>query len=290
MNQQLLGDFRVFAAAQLASGDIDPTYPVLAKVYRQRGYDADTALWHTLLYVAFYNLGSAEEVFNAFPAYQHITAPLTKTTGIERRGFRGNTLANDHINAMVALWKAAGGPSKWVQGVIGRGGEQGWKKLRLAFQQVPHGGNWSSYKWADLLKNVHHLPITADDIGVGGGGPTAGPVPGMVRLTNKPWKECAENVLLQRQLMLDCVSKGVPFDGLDQLETALCDFNSLCKGTYYVGHDIDQQMDQLANLGPEWWAARQQVFPRQYLGELNGWNGVRKELKTKYAQEGVVLT
>jgi hypothetical protein len=110
----------------------------------------------------------------------------------------------------------------------------------------------------------------------------------MVRLTGQPWKRCATDVMLQRQLLLECRDRGVPFNGLDQLETALCDFNSLCKGTYYVGHDIDQQMDQLKNLGREWWDARKAAFPSGYLGEVSGWPGVRKELKRQYADDGLL--
>lgn len=289
VNPVLFADFCRFAEAQIRSGDLDPTYPVLREVYAQRGYDLDAALWHTLLYVTFYNLGTAERVFQKYPTPVVVREPLTFPTGIERRGFRGNALANQHVNHLVGEWGAAGGPSAWVERTIGAGGERGWKSLRIAFQRAPYGGNWSSYKWADLVKNVHGFPITADDIGVGGGGATAGPVPGMVRLTGQPWQRCADDVLLQRQLMIQCKEQGVPFDGLDQLETALCDFNSLCKGSYYMGHDIDQQMAQLAGLSQDWWDARRKVFPAQYLGEVGGWDGVRKGRKRAYADRQELL-
>ncbi len=135
---------------------------------------------------------------------------------------------------------------------------------------------------------MHDVPITASDLGVGGASETSGPIPGMVLLTGKSWNVCATDLALQRDLLLKARASGVPFSGLDQLETALCDFNSLHKGGYYVGHDIDDQMTKLAGCGPMLWESRS-VFPDAFRGEVGGWNGVRKELKTAYRDRGVVL-
>jgi len=78
-------------------------------------------------------------------------------------------------------------------------------------------------------------------------------------------------------LLDECRDLGVPFAGLDQLETSLCDVNSLRKGHYYVGHDIDLMMKHLSGAGENFWTARRKVIPGEYLGELWGWQGVRKE-------------
>ena len=282
-----------FAQAQLASGDIDPTYPVLKRVHEGDKLDMDTALWRTLLYVTWYRLDSSEEVWKAVPAL----APGLKAkhggwrlpTGTERRGFRGNDLAWLHLDAVEEAARPHGGLAGWVEQSIGQGGKLGWEGARQAFQALPHGGNWSSYKWADLLKHVHGYPITANDIGVGGGSATAGPVPGMVRLTGEDWRRCATDLGLQQELHDECVRRGVPFNGLDQLETALCDYNSLCKGSYYVGNDIDLQMDYLKAMGAPWWEARAASFPAPYLGEVSGWFGARKELRTAYRDRGELV-
>lgn len=199
-------------------------------------------------------------------------------------------MAVEHVNAMLNLIRPHGSMRAWVEAASSKGGERGWREVRQQFRQLPWAGHWSSYKWADLLKHVHGVKITADDIGVGGGGETAGPIPGMVWLTGHDWRRCATDVELQRDLMAECVEAGVPFDGLDQLETCLCDMNSLQKGHYYVGHDIDVMQENLTKAGASevFWAARRNVFDPQHLGEVGGWRGVRKPLLTVYSRTGVV--
>ena len=142
------------------------------------------------------------------------------STGTERRLFRGRF--HDfitHINNFVDI---TGGDIKgWVDSNVGLGGEDGWSSLRSAFEEVKFNGPWASYKFADLIKHVHKYDITANDIGVGGGSQTAGPIPGMVKLTGRDWKECARDVGLQKGLLKESIGNGVPFDGLDQLRVGL---------------------------------------------------------------------
>jgi hypothetical protein len=283
-------DFYFFARAQLVSGDIDPMYPVLREFYTTERLEPEIALWRTLLYVTWYHIGSAAHVWRKYPTPRALTVEDVRglATGTERRGFRGNALAAVHVNAVLA--HAPGGLTQYFDQLTSAGGEAGWARARQELQTIAWLGPWASYKWADLLKNVHGYPITANDIGVGGNSETAGPVPGMVRLTGLTWQECARGIETQRRLLAESQAAGVPFTGLDQLETALCDFNSLCKGGYYVGHDIDQQMTQLASVPePGLWEARGRAFPERYLGERGGWSGVRKELKSLYAKTGKLV-
>ena len=76
----------------------------------------------------------------------------------------------------------------------------------------------------------------------------------------------------------------------DELETILCNFNSLSKGRYYVGHDIDEQLEHLNRVPPGlragvWYIARQNVLDPRLLGELQGWEGIRKPLCRVYRDE-----
>lgn len=281
----LRDDFYRFAKAHVESGDIDPMYPVLRRFYAQEQLEPEIALWRTLLYVTWYHVGSASQMWRQFPTPRKMTEDDVRglPTGTERRGFRGNVLAAKHINSIMDA--APGGLLPFFELITAAGGEVGWAHTRERLQDFAWLGPWASYKWADLLKQVHRFPITASDIGVGGASETAGPIPGMVRLTGLNWKDCATNVQQQKRLLGEAQDAGVPFDGLDQLETALCDFNSLCKGGYYVGHDVDTQMDHLKHAQePGLWEARSLSFPDRYLGERHGWFGVRKPLRTVYAK------
>jgi len=199
----LWADFVTFARAHLATWDIDPAYPVLRETYASEKLDPETALWRTLVYLAFYDLSSAEKAWIFYPTPSHVDPSrlMGYKTGIERRGFRGNTKAGEHLNATLDLVTKAGGLLRWVEQAIDEGDETGWRMVRLFFQGLPYCGPWASYKWADLLKWVHGYKITADDIGVGGKGETAGPIPGMVALTGMSWQACAGDVFAQRNLL-----------------------------------------------------------------------------------------
>lgn len=291
MGMDLFQDFVRFAKAQVVSGDIDPTYPVLKEVYRAQKVSREVALWRTLIFVATYHLGFSREVWTMRapePRAVDFTDFAGIVTGIERRGFRGRP---DHAARFVNdvyVGEADEDLCGWVDSF--GNGEAGWDRARAALQKARGAGPWAAYKFADLLAHVHDVDITASDLGVGGGSETAGPIPGMVALYQGAysWQDCAARVDLARVLLGVCRKCGVPFTGLDQLETALCDFNSLLKGRYYVGHDIDDQMEKLKGCGPIFWEARS-VFPDFFRGEVGGWFGIRKELRAAYRDRGEVL-
>tara|TARA_R110000824_G_scaffold120382_3_gene275609 strand:- start:2447 stop:3379 length:933 start_codon:yes stop_codon:yes gene_type:complete len=287
--KQRLEAFCVFSEAHIASGDIDPAYPVLKDVYDRFDLPLSERVWRTVLYVAFYHLGSAERAWELYPTAPDSIEPFHLPTGVERRGFRGQpNRVSEHLNSVLTAGRRAGGLGQWAESQAEAGGEAGWVGARAAFQTLAHCGPWASYKWADLMKHTLGFNIEANDIGVGGRGKKAGPIPGMEWVTGFDWKRCATNVDEQKRLLDDCRAAGVPFAGLDQLETSLCDVNSLIKGRYYVGHDIDMMMKQLESAGPMFWEARQRVIAPGYLGEAGGWFGSRAELMRLYRDKGVI--
>jgi hypothetical protein len=284
INPDTFFHFTRFAIEHKESGDIDPVYPVLQYVVKSR-YDITTgerAIWHTLLYLTWYHLGSAETVLQRFPEVGRMEEWPFHTalpTGVERRGFRGTAgcvKALEMVNWMVENRTPL---NQWLGDVTREGGENGWMALYQDMLTTPHNGTWAAFKWCDLVKNVLCYPITSPDIGVGGKGENAGPVPGLVTLTGRSWDECAYDYNLQHDFYAYCIHNQIPWDGLEEMETALCDFNSVAHQRYYVGHDIDKQQSDIMGCPRIYWEARKHVFPRSYLGELNGWDGVRKQLK-----------
>lgn len=295
MDSKLFQDFVTFANGQIDSGDLDPMYPVLREVYRREGVEREQALWRTFLFVAWYHVGSAILAWRQWPEPTEVKVPGAWPTGVERRGFRGQPrLVEEHVSALLVYVRRHKSLAYWIGELVsGKTPEQGWDAVRAAYSALPFAGPWSSYKWADLLKHVHGVPISASDLGVGGNSPTAGPIPGMVHLTGRTWYACANRRRLQRALYRLARCAGCRADGLDQLETALCDFNSLCKGRYYVGHDLDQQAEQLKLVhAPDvFWDARRRVFPARHLAELGPREPKMSSALRKawYAERGEVL-
>jgi len=287
--------FKLFAELHKISGDIDPVYPVLRKVHELRNNSQEQSIWHALLYVTWYNLGSAEKVLQRWPLPSpvvmeeagligHISWGGLKT-GVERRGFRGkdNEKPFQMINGLLAsVWKNYRTLEEWLTETTKPGGRLGWQRLYIDFQGYPGNGTWAAYKWCDLTKNVLGYKITSPDIGLGGGGRNAGPVPGLSLMSGEPWERCARDEEFQEQFYREAREDGLPWDGLEEMETCLCDFNSTYKGTYYLGHDIDKQMEDIRDCPKEYWEARRLSFHPEYLGEIQGWDGVRKDRKPKF--------
>jgi hypothetical protein len=89
---------------------------------------------------------------------------------------------------------------------------------------------------------------------------------------------------------------GIPVKDLGEVETCCCDFHSMVKGHYYVGHDIDHLQDSMNRketpvlVRHQIKEARRMSLPVHYLGELNDWDGVDKARKSHYARTGEILT
>jgi Alpha-glutamyl/putrescinyl thymine pyrophosphorylase clade 2 len=294
LSGDLWPSFAKFANLEIQSLDLDPQYPLLRAVYDRRDYSESTAIWHTLLYVTWYDIGSADRAYALYPHPSRVDPEKLRglPTGTDRRSFRGNDQAARHLNAFMELpgfgRDIAG---FWRHLTKGRKPMEAWNAVRHAFQLVPYGGPWSSYKFAELLAATHGFPLSASDLGVGGGSATAGPIAGMMRLTGETYERCTRDLDFQRELLRATRQLGVGFEGIEHLETAMCDFNAMCEGRYYVGKDIDSQMVAIRRAGdpPDYWEARAEVFRDRYLGEAGGWYGPRKDREKVFKETGVVL-
>lgn len=86
---------------------------------------------------------------------------------------------------------------------------------------------------------------------------------------------------------------------LYELEALLCNYRQTLGGSYYPGNTIDAELEkhwQAVNqfgsdpyLGEyDFFGARKRVFPHTHLGEINGWMGIRKELRRAFPEHGYI--
>ena len=81
------------------------------------------------------------------------------------------------------------------------------------------------------------------------------------------------------------------------LETNLCAYRKLFKGTRYLGYYTDRILEELYKTIKNYpehkselnylFLSREYTIPKKYLGEKNNWIGIRKELKKYYLKNGV---
>lgn len=269
--EKLYSDFKDFSLKHISSKDIDPVYFVMSEVNKIQNLDTIQSIWRCLLYTAWYNLQSSELVLkeNLYP--KKINKKYILPTGVERRGFRGNNKAVEMINSFFDFF---GSVEEYFELIKDLKGKEGWLFIRDFFEVVKGNGGWASYKWADLMKNVIKMDITANSIG-GEKVSKHSPVECLSIITGLDYVDC-KNIKIQEEFYDICKSDGIPFDGIEEMETSLCDFKSMIKGRYYIGRDIDEQLHWIAGLDLIWITARNNVFEAGYLGEISGWDEVRK--------------
>jgi hypothetical protein len=275
----LWDDFCLFARAEKLSGDVDPSARVLRRDYRAEKIDPETALWRTLLYLTWFHLGSAERVWTAHPSPAELShvAFGALPVGVERRSFKGvggNVLARTFVRSV--LRRAGGALAPWVASF--GSGVAGWSSARAELESVAGAGPWASWKWAELLRSVHGAEIVAPDVNVDGKNVAVKAALAALETTSAP------------DVLAALGARGVELDGLDELRSVLVRFGALLKGAYYIGHDVDLQMEQLEGASRPLWTSRD-VFPAAYRGEKakTPWNGVRKDLKKRYALDAELV-
>jgi hypothetical protein len=76
------------------------------------------------------------------------------------------------------------------------------------------------------------------------------------------------------------------------VESTLCAFRKFFKSTRYVGYYADRMLEECKATeefmpkGVDIWELREKTVPERYRGEVNGWNGIRKELCNNWIKKG----
>jgi hypothetical protein len=266
-----LDDFCEFSRLQVKTGDIDPAYPLIKRFFDLENAQPEQRLWFLFLYTGFYSLGSAWEFWSKGRDPYRVKTTFGFKTGVERRGFRGNERARDYLHEVWAISRRSSLGELLQSGWLDGDTEFTlWRKVRRNYEKLTHCGPWASFKMADLCRNTLDWPIACPDIGE-----ASGPRKGLTFIDTKgSW----------RRLWDIATERGVPFRGIDQLETALCDFGSMSEGRYYVGHDIDLQRDDVK--GTPFLDIRKDVFDPELLVEKA--SDERRRLNRIYRETGVV--
>jgi hypothetical protein len=290
-------DYCTFHHWQLKTGDVDPVYPVLREVGELLDLDGEARLWLTFLHVAYYHLGSALAAFEATGGKVAMPpADLVLPTGTERRAHRDHRQLRAHMRSLVDTIDSYGGVIAWLGGAAyGTGSSQDrWSAVSSAVTRVHGNGRWAAFKTGEMLAAVNGLPLAAPDMGHAN---SSGPRHGLACLyPDVPTGNQPDTLAALDKLSLAHLAAlheaGLP-GTLETAETTLCDWHAVTEGRYYIGHDIDQMLDQLrkspTRLDGVALIARGRSFEPHLLGEVSGWPGVRKPLNRLYRDTGRLL-
>lgn len=284
----LWDDYAQFHEAQTQSRDMDPAYPVLK--WFADGLERDAGLWLTFLFVGYYHMGSALKTFSLYstptvPDQDTLKFPISQP----RRSHRATIRFAQHLDSLCAKAEQHGGLGAWLDSAVtSEDPIENWKTLNDELATVFGNGRWAAYKTAEILMKSHGFNLEVPDMGnANSSGPRKGLglfFPGLPQ-GNSPAEVAYLDKLSAK--VVETLQGKVSQVSMETAETSLCDFYALNKGRYYVGIDIDEMQEQLLRVPSDLthfaFKARYDTLPHEYLGELNGWEGIDKSRKSIYA-------
>lgn len=290
MNENnLWNDYVAFHKEQIRSWDIDPVYPILKYIIKD--VEPESGLWLTFLHVAYYNIGSALAVWCRYPMP---TLPqdnfLKYPCGTERRAHRSPEKLKKHLIDLLKRKPLVG----FVNQAIVDDPLRSWSRMEIMLRNVWGNGRWATFKTSEMLMKVNDLPLQATDMGHKNG---SGAKHGLKLLfSNSPTGNSPKDIAVLDKIskqLVDRLGQEGATATLETAETSLCDFHSMFRGRYYVGHDIDAMQQQLLSfpsmLTEKAFEARSKSIPVQYLGEINGWEKPDEQRKRAYRDKQQLL-
>jgi hypothetical protein len=251
----LIADMARFGRRLIQSGDIDPAYPVLKHLYQARSLDLEQALWQTAVYVAFYHLPSALAFYREHPSPGRITdADAPFPCGIERRGLRGGKVVR-HLNHLSNEFRVFG-IAQWITQGWGTDPRQNFRVFTKQAMGLWNNGRWAAFKWAELLKKVHRLPLDAPDMCLEH---CSGPREGLLMAYGLPETTTTQR-LNEQAMLLRCDlahNHNLHIADWEELETLLCNWHSYRLGKYEIGHDIHEMYTVTEKARREGWLVDQ---------------------------------
>lgn len=99
-------------------------------------------------------------------------------------------------------------------------------------------------------------------------------------------------------ILQDSIKSAGGDDNLTKIETSLCAYEKMFKGTRYNGYYADRMLEEITGMieipemrdaCKEVLIARSDAIPKFFLGEEHDWDGIRKELKTNYRETHTIV-
>lgn len=257
-------------------------------------------LWLLGLYAATYCLPSAQVIWEQYP-FQEVAEGdpgelrlwiennwkgiVTRT---ERRCVRSPEKMAQCLNSYAA-WVQDDYPKLPTKGKFSR---ENYDLVWESVSKIKYFGRYINIRFVEGLRRYFDVPARLYDIrSIGGWSPKRALCYLYQKYTPKLLLDNAEGNELTDELAMDLlrrVQKRLPKVDEYVLAAMLCEYKAAFENyKQYPGWTIDQEPLLYDKVYDYWgqdtdrsalWKARKALFPKEVLGELNGWNGTRWEL------------
>jgi len=300
-----LNAFKAYHIYALNSGECDPAYPALKYIAKELNLDEEQRYWLAWLYSACYSGATAYYIFLNFPDYSQVNLKDIEAFWNDKRDSlifqtdRVYVKSNDAFIRMVYSWKKICGSS---QSDFFEGLDDYDAIYRILYRNLFFYKRYSLFLLLEAIHRLTGLQISPTGI------PFKEAVSSRNGLFNAlGWDEKVDKPLYDDDLkilnhyadnLVDQLNIEFPSIKTDywNLETTLCAFRKLFKATRYFGYYIDRQMEEIKVMQKRFkdvnwdifWKFRREYFSKNMLGELSGWDGIRKERLRLFLDKGVI--
>lgn len=97
------------------------------------------------------------------------------------------------------------------------------------------------------------------------------------------------------EYLIEAIKKSGGNVNVTEIETSLCAYRKFYKASRYNGYYLDRMLEEIyamsenyPQISQELLDIRKSHFDSRYLGEVSGWRGIRKPMKKKYLETGLI--
>jgi len=285
----------IWGRALIASGDHDPTYPVIKDIINYYEFEPE---WFCFCYVAFYSIETGVKMCKVMPTTEHWDEDLfrelrqsgeLKHFNHERRGSMRNIDNQIKMFNDILLFL-----DNWQGGITN-------SEFRKKIMEISFLGEWGSFKLAELFeKSVGYEELEILDMGIDTKdfNSNSSPVGGLrwifdVNRTLENQKTGTIDFGKNKEYWLPIFEKfgrelakswGV---GIGEVETVCCKIHKQITGKYFIGHDIAELIELREVLGEEIY---ENIMKKNFDKKLwRTYQKFPKELKTIYRDKNIMI-
>lgn len=302
--------YKLYHIAMQNCGDIDPSYPALEYIADRFELNLEQRYWLAFLYQSTYCTPSVFYIWNEFPDYNLVNSQrLSKWWNCCKQNVyfqkdRAKVKNFDMLVPMFESYRNIVGENQndfFTEQIHGLNPKEAYKKLYSVCGKVFYIGRFALFLWLENIHRLTKLNIHPTDLDL----PNASTCRDGLLIALKRFELVGKNLTKQQynelnheldKIVEELSSEyNLPCDYW-KVETSLCAYRKLYKNppTRYLGYYIDrmqfeiQWQEERVPHGVDWevlWQFREEFFDWNFLGEKQGWSGIRKEAMGVPSQE-----
>lgn len=302
MSADRLEDYYAYHLAMIEVGDMDPAYPALLYLCDRYEFNIEQRYWLAFLYAATYHVPSAFYIYNEFPDAENVDlgrmerwwrANRHRTLfQTDRRWIRSRNQFVPMVASYLALTGLKAGGSQeghFAANFFNPDPAVAYQRAYDGMMQVRHVGRYALFLYLESVAVLTGFPMRPRGLDLRNSQSSRNGI--CYAIGRDDWL-CGHNygrttlpdhaygVLNQALEMIVAEAHARRPDGTSDIwsvETSLCAYKKIHRGTRYLGYYIDRQHDEIAAMqagvpeGVDWqplWDFRRGHFQPEWLREL----------------------